>query len=130
MTGYPAFNYPAFFEAACHLRAAGHIIVSPAEQDPPDELAHILKAIRGSHDEFIQGRKYSDFLAHDVKIVSDEVEGIVFMPFWHKSSGARLEAFVGLMCKKKHFGFYCGANAPYEPVDAELIRDELRRNMP
>jgi hypothetical protein len=126
MTGFPGFNYPAFDAAAANLRDAGFEIVSPAEQDTPEERAHLLKAVRGSHDEFIPGRKYSDFLAHDVKLICDQVDGIVFMPGWQKSSGARLEAFVALMCKKEHFYLYDRELR----VTPDYIRDILRRCLP
>ena len=41
MTGYPEFNYPEFHRAARALRAAGYVVVNPAERNndgvpPPD----------------------------------------------------------------------------------------------
>ena len=42
----------------------------------------------------------------DVKLVADHVQGVVFLPGWHKSRGARLEAFVALLCGHA-FAEYC-----------------------
>ena len=38
MSGIEQFNFPAFYEAAATLRAAGHDIVSPAEMDADDGI--------------------------------------------------------------------------------------------
>lgn len=130
MTGLPAFNYPAFFVAAKVLREHGYDIISPAEQDTPEELAHILKSKQGAHADFIPGRKYSDFLSHDVKLICDQVDGIIYMPGWQKSSGARLETFIALMCKKEHFALYRSLPFPVERVSVAWVREQLQENLP
>jgi hypothetical protein len=91
MSGIPQSNFPAFDEAAKHLRDLGHDIVSPAELDDEETRANSLADLPTK-------QTWGDFLARDVKIVADQVQGIVFLPGWQKSRGARLEAFVGLQC--------------------------------
>lgn len=100
MSGVPHFNIPLFKLAAEDLRARGYEVVSPAELDSPkmQELALAstdgdLKSLEDS-----TGETWGDVLARDVKLISDGgITGIIFLPGWHKSRGARLEATVGLL---------------------------------
>lgn len=107
MTGVPFFNVPLFDEVTAHLRAAGMDIISPAELDS-DELREI--AMRsptgqlGPNDK-IAGASWGDLLARDVRIVADQIDGIIFLPRWWKSRGAKLEAFVGVLCSKEFHAF-------------------------
>jgi hypothetical protein len=129
MTGIPQFNYPKFQEAAARLREHGHEIISPAEQDPPETQAEAMASPDGKAG--TTKETWGDMLARDVKIVSDMVDGIVFLPGWDRSRGARLEAFVGLLCGKA-FAYYDGspALAPIVPIDAAHVRTIIKRNLP
>lgn len=97
MTGIPQFNYPMFFRVADALRNTGYRVMSPAEFDKPDALEKILASTDGAPN---SAGSWGDFLAHDVKVIADEVDGLVFLPGWEKSRGARLEAFIGLTCNR------------------------------
>jgi hypothetical protein len=95
MTGRPQFNFPAFDRAAAKLREHGYGIVSPAELDDPETREAALASAdgapgTGSH----SGQTWADFLARDVKLIADKVDGIVLLDGWEKSKGARLECFV------------------------------------
>jgi hypothetical protein len=97
MTGYKSFNIPDFDAAAARLRAGGYEVISPAELDDPAIRAISLASPDGaiatlnSH-----GQTWGDFLARDVKLISDgSFDGIVVLPGWERSRGARLETFVG-----------------------------------
>lgn len=106
MTNIPQFNYPAFDRAAQHLRAAGYEVVSPAEMDDPATRAAALASVDGRPGSgSVNGETWGDFLARDVKLIADTVDGIIVLPGWEKSKGARLEVFVGLLTGKR-FGFY------------------------
>lgn len=118
MSGLPQFNFPAFYAAAADLRGRGYDIVSPAELDDEQTKADALASANG--DPAAHKRTWADFLARDVKIVS-EVQGIVFLPDWHKSRGAKLEAFVGLLQKDFEFYAYKGEALPLDPVDREDV---------
>lgn len=99
MTGYPAFNIPLFDEVAANLRADGYTAVSPAELDDPDTRAAAFASPDGKMGSgVLNGQTWGDFLSRDVKLIADEVGGIVLLPHWYESRGARLEAFVGLLC--------------------------------
>jgi hypothetical protein len=104
MSNIPQFNFPAFYAATAALRAAGFGIVSPAELDDQEDKGLALKSATGAPGDH-PNKTWGDFLARDVKIVSDQVQGIIFLPNWHLSKGAKLEAFVALLCKHK-FGVY------------------------
>lgn len=99
MSGIPQFNFPAFEAAAKDLREHGFEVKSPAEMDNDETRAAALASPDGAPGSgSANGETWGDFLARDVKIVADEVQGIIFLPGWERSRGARLEAFVGLLC--------------------------------
>lgn len=92
MTGLPQNNFPAFDEAARWLREQGYTVVSPAELDDPVDRDLALKDLPAT-------KTWGDFLARDVKLIADTgIDGIVLLPDWFKSRGARLEATVGMLC--------------------------------
>jgi hypothetical protein len=96
MSNLPQFNFPAFYAAAEALRAAGYDVISPAELDDAEDSGAAMQSPDGD----MRGVKktWGDFLARDVKLLVDEgVTGIVFLPGWEKSKGAKLEAFVGVL---------------------------------
>lgn len=134
MTGLPQFNFPAFHAAAAVLRSQGVEIVSPAELDSDAIKGEAIKSTDGklSAEGTIGGETWGEILARDVIVISDTVEGIVFLPDWHKSRGARLEAFVALLTGKKHFFYYvAGATgAEVREVDRSVVQQIIRENMP
>jgi hypothetical protein len=99
MSGYPHFNFPAFDKAAAHLRELGYTIVSPAELDRPEVREASMASLDGNADGgHPVGDSWGDFLSRDVKLVADEVSGIIALPGWQESRGARLEMFVAMLC--------------------------------
>lgn len=96
MSGLPQFNFPAFYAAAEALRAVGYEVVSPAELDDADDAGAAMASKDGSPES--AKRTWGDFLARDVKLLADTgITGIIFLPNWQKSKGAKLEAFVGVL---------------------------------
>jgi Domain of unknown function (DUF4406) len=109
MSGIPQFNFPAFFEAASSLRAAGFEVVSPAEIDNEEDKGAALTSTDGDPTNRVamNNKTWGDFLARDVKLLSDTgIEGIVFLPGWEQSKGAKLEAYVGLLQGFKFWEYY------------------------
>lgn len=135
MTGIPQFNFPAFHAAAIALRAKGFDIVSPAELDSESVKAEAMKSPDGKAGEAgaVGGETWGDMLARDVKIIADTVDGVIFLPYWYKSRGARLEAFVGLLTGKSFF-FYNPNPVEDDPavsdMTRELVQKIIRENMP
>lgn len=98
MSGLPKFNYPTFLEASHKLRNVhGLRIISPAEQDSYEKFALIMNSEDGDLSKLPEVGTWADFLAHDVKLISEQVTGIIFLPNWAKSKGAKLEAYIGLL---------------------------------
>lgn len=76
MTGYPDFNYPAFNTSASALRAQGHEVINPAENDNGDT-----------------SKPWSYYMRQDIQHVLS-VEAIALLPGWQKSRGATLETTI------------------------------------
>lgn len=109
MTGIPQFNFPAFEEAANSLRNRGFKIVSPAELDSPAVREFCMASPDGKYsNNNIAGETWGQMLTRDVRIVADEVDGVVLLPGWENSRGARLEAFVAKLCNKEFFDYVGG----------------------
>jgi hypothetical protein len=72
MTGRPQFNYPMFHQVAAELRAAGHIVINPAENPVPP---------CGS---------WLGYMRMSVAQVA-AVDCLVILPGWARSRGARIE---------------------------------------
>lgn len=106
MSGFPQFNFPLFYRVTKELRDRGYDIVSPAELDDKEDSGAAMSSPDGdpNNRQHMGNKTWADFLARDVKLIADEVQGIVFLPEWFKSRGAKLEAFVGLL--QKDFKFF------------------------
>lgn len=103
MSGLPQHNVPMFEWAAEYLRDKGYDIVSPAELDGSKFRDIVMQDETGEDTNVgagktIEGNTWGDLLARDVKLIADECGGIILLPGWQKSKGARLEAFVALQC--------------------------------
>lgn len=126
MSNLPQFNFPAFFAAAEKLRAIGFEVVSPAEIDNQEDKGAALTSTDGDPTNRVamNNKTWGDFLSRDVKLIADTgIEGIVFLPGWAKSKGAKLEAFVGLLQKDFQFFLYNGVGA--WPVRSSYIMSEI-----
>jgi hypothetical protein len=105
MSGIPRFNFPMFDRVAKILRDSGWAIISPAELDSPLEREFAMQSPDGNVDKHEKrvGQTWGDLLSRDVKLVADECGGIILLPGWEISRGARLEAFVALLCGHTFF---------------------------
>lgn len=88
MRGYPAFNFPAFFEAAKRLRGLGHEVWSPAENDVEkdgfDPMAH--SSSQPPH-------TLAHYMERDLPAVC-WADAVACLPGWEKSEGANIEVCV------------------------------------
>lgn len=99
MTGIPQFNFPEFQRVTNMLRQAGYPIRSPAELDDQETYDAAMASVDGAPGSGVtNGETWGDFLSRDVKLVADESCGVIVMPGWERSRGARLEVFVAELC--------------------------------
>jgi len=111
MSGIPQFNFPLFLRVAARLRALGYEIVSPAEIDDEEDKKDALQSAAGTYEK--HKKTWGDFLARDVKLLADGgIGGIVFLPGWENSSGAKLEATIGLIKRFEFMRWDDAVNAP------------------
>ena len=108
MTGLPKFNIPAFEYATSYLRSEGYTIISPAELDSSETRGAGLASVGGQLDEEgkVGGVSYGEMLGRDVRIVIDNAQGMIFLPGWWTSKGARIEAYTALITGKKRFAMF------------------------
>jgi hypothetical protein len=97
MSGLPSFNFPAFDAAARELRMRGYVILSPAEMDDDDSRAEAMASPDGNQSRTTLPRAH--FLKRDFLIVM-EVEGIICLPNWRDSPGARDETRLAMALDK------------------------------
>ncbi len=102
MSNIPKHNFPAFLEAAALLREAGIGIISPAEIDSPSIRKKAFASPDGGK---IDGHTWGGFLARDIEIVADKVDGVIVIDGWQKSKGARLETFCAYLQGKPIYNY-------------------------
>jgi hypothetical protein len=128
MSNLPQFNFPAFYAASAALRAAGYEIISPAELDDAEDKGLAMKSPDGDPGHH-PTKTWGDFLSRDVKIVADSIQGIIFLPDWQTSRGARLEAFTALLCGHK-FGLYSKNATPLVTwVPSSWVMSQINQHM-
>jgi hypothetical protein len=121
MSGIDQSNFPAFYAAAADLRGRGMDIISPAELDDAETVQRAMANEAPK-------QSWGDFLARDVKIVADKVQGIIFLEEWYKSRGAKLEAFVGILCGH-NFLLYRGPGSLLIPVSRQAVLHQIETYM-
>ena len=98
MTGVRHFNFELFDHYAEELRERGYEVISPAEMDSPEDRAAAMASETGIPTDVT--KSWGDFLARDVKLIADGgVDGIVCLPRWWTSRGARMETFTAYLCE-------------------------------
>jgi hypothetical protein len=103
MSNIPEFNFPLFDSAAEWLRECGYKVFSPADNDRAelakqgiDDVTQVPGYATGDvrqYNESIGDTK--DLFRWDFSVITHECSGIVFLPGWELSTGARWERVVG-----------------------------------
>ena len=118
MSGIPDHNFPMFDRVAGLLRDLGHGVVSPADVNRKHGYSE-------ANDEFVAGtidpKEYAKLFKLDVQEILG-CEGMVMLPGWVKSKGAKLEfalaRMVDMPCYRYNFDF--GILEPL-PIDIRAI---------
>ena len=128
MTGYAHFNYPSFIEAAESLRAKYFEVVTPVELDMLDDtFDKAMASVNGDLLESdIVSETWGTMLARDVKIITDDCRGVIFLPGWEGSRGARLEGFVAVL-NSHDFARYVGGGA-IERMSPQMVLTKITRH--
>ena len=94
MRGVPFFNHPAFHRAAKQLRAEGHDVFSPAEQDA---VKHGLNET-GCEETATREHGFDRRAAMEIGLVylCEHAEAIALLPGWRESKGATAEYAVAV----------------------------------
>ena len=77
MTGYPEFNYPAFYAAARKLEQLGHEPINPARAEGREGC-----------------KTWLDYMRPALRDIAD-CDGIAYLDGWGESRGASLEVYIG-----------------------------------
>lgn len=107
MTGIPEFNFPAFDTAAADLRSGCFEVISPAELDR--ESGFDEEGMTGNEplsDEMVHRFAHQDLNA----LLS--VEGVVVLPGWEQSTGARNEVRIAGMLGHEVWAWPAMATVP------------------
>jgi hypothetical protein len=131
MSNVRQFNIPMFDRVSADLRQQGYTVVSPAELDSPKMRALAIASPDGDLAKLEKdcNETWGEVLARDVKMVADKVQGVIILPGWESSTGARLELFAGLLTKKR-FGWWDDNTGTAISASLMEIRRELKEYMP
>ena len=113
MSGLEHFNFPEFHRVTGLLREAGHEVYNPAEADSDPET--------GLPDPEKCALPREVFLRRDVMVIASRKLGVVLMPSWKESIGAKLEAAVA-----QYLGLPVYAFVEESPWRLEELREPTR----
>jgi hypothetical protein len=105
MSGYPEFNFPAFFGAQKKLEEKGWYVFNPANKPDEEQLKQSGSFVTGDAKAAIAGGfDFREAYTWDVTKVI-EADGIYMLRGWEQSPGARGEHAVAV-AMKKHYPDY------------------------
>lgn len=101
MSGYPEFNFPAFFAAAGLWKAKGWLVFNPAAKE--EEKALDPEACKVGDDKLAvaNGFDFRQCFEWDLCRVV-EADAIYMLPGWEASSGARAEHAAAIAIKARY----------------------------
>jgi hypothetical protein len=98
MTGMEDWNFPAFFDAEKQLESLGYAVENPARHDG-NTVEEALATV-GTADNPVE--KWEFYVKRDLKYLLECV-GVVLLPGWQDSKGARLEVHIAKQLKMPLF---------------------------
>jgi hypothetical protein len=99
MRGIPDFNFPTFFDAEADLKRAGFYVHNPAREDM--EAGFLWDGATGHEDMATlwgihQPKDLKQVLVEDISWILSWADGVVVLPGWENSKGARAEVSAAL----------------------------------
>lgn len=95
MQGIPNFNFPLFNQVSEAARNSGHEVFNPAARDIERHNGVDISADNHTGDvkEAIKNHGFNlrDALGDDLRYICQQADGIVMLPGWENSKGARAE---------------------------------------
>lgn len=115
MTGITDFNFPLFDAVRDDLIRQGHSVWSPADHDrevitrlwpgkrPEDFPGYAAGNIHEYFDAVSHGGEFvlDNMMAWDLNVIVNEVDGIVLLPGWQRSSGGLSELYAAESVSKQ-----------------------------
>lgn len=99
MTGYPEFNFPAFFAAQKKFEAEGWKVWNPADKESESGVQEDSAFALGNNIELVKnGWDWKAAFEWDCQKVIQS-DAIFLLPGWEKSTGARAEWAVAQFAK-------------------------------
>lgn len=98
MRGIPEFNFPAFHAATKRLRADGHTVFNPAENDEKTHGTGFSKSNKTGDlaEATSKGFSIRQALGDDLAWICAEADAVYLLPGWSKSRGAIAERATAL----------------------------------
>lgn len=102
MSGYPEFNFPAFFSAQAMLVAAGYKVWNPAAKDDEADVKSDESFKTGDDQQLMKsGWDFKEAYLWDVtKVIQSDA--IYMLPGWERSAGARGEHAVAISIQQRY----------------------------
>lgn len=97
MTGIPHHNYPSFKEARERIRSMGYEVFCPAEHAESEGYEDTTPVTR----EWVQ-EKMRIF----VSTIVNDCDGVIVLPGWPQSEGAKVEVAVAVSAGKPVFAYH------------------------
>lgn len=106
MSGYPEFNFPAFFAAEKKLTDDGWTVFNPANKDSETSVTKHESYANGDAIKLVSsGWDFRDAYSWDADRVI-EADAIYLLPGWEHSPGARGEWGLAVVMQTKYPGKY------------------------
>ena len=102
MSGYPEFNFPAFFSAQEKLEAEGWTVFNPAAKETEKEVQKDVSFASGDNTVLVSnGWDYKTAFMWDCdKVINGDA--IYMLPGWEKSAGASAEHAIAKFIQKQN----------------------------
>ncbi len=103
MRGLPNFNFDSFAESRVKLRSLGWTVICPAERD--EQLGFNPSGLTGTEDLVDLGFSLSKAFQQSFTDLFS-CDGIVLLPGWNKSEGAKAEVLVAKLTGRQVYEFF------------------------